>query len=549
MGKSARILIVGLVLFMVPKLGHTQERTVKFDAQRDALLLTEQNAKIVGDLTPNQAYTISVAEQNVSAPMHGVFLAIQEPHGKRFTYLESGHSLTFVPVDNSPQLAVFYVDWSTASDNSGTLTVDIVGPTSKTLTIDAKTDAILLDSVTTVVGHLTPSQPYTVAVQDSALSGYLCDGLYFMYQNDQGKFSFKYVPTGSAFVFKPSSYLPYQLAPLYVDWSTTADNNGSVAVRIRKTDPPMRKIIIDAQADALLLSEENAKIVGDLTPNQAYTISVAEQNVSAPMHGVFLAIQEPHGKRFTYLESGHSLTFVPVDNSPQLAVFYVDWSTASDNSGTLTVDIVGPTSKTLTIDAKTDAILLDSVTTVVGHLTPSQPYTVAVQDSALSGYLCDGLYFMYQNDQGKFSFKYVPTGSAFVFKPSSYLPYQLAPLYVDWSTTADNNGSVQVQISPLYKASGVQTIPETPHDFCVYQNYPNPFNPTTTIRFSIAKREHVQVKVYDIRGSLVSALLDASLAAGEHRLIFDGSGLTSGTYLLVVRAEGKTEIRRMLLVR
>jgi len=36
-----------------------------------------------------------------------------------------------------------------------------------------------------------------------------------------------------------------------------------------------------------------------------------------------------------------------------------------------------------------------------------------------------------------------------------------------------------------------------PEEFVLYQNYPNPFNPTTTIKYSLAKAEHVVLKIYD----------------------------------------------------
>ncbi len=131
------------------------ERLIRLDTKTNALLLTASNAKLVGNLTPNQAYTISVTANNVHAPMQGAFFALAYPTGGDFKYVASGQSFTFVPVNSSFQLAAFYVDWSSTADNSGTITVNINGPTTQTLTIDAKNDAILLDTAKTqIVGNL-----------------------------------------------------------------------------------------------------------------------------------------------------------------------------------------------------------------------------------------------------------------------------------------------------------------------------------------------------------------------------------------------------------
>ena len=72
-----------------------------------------------------------------------------------------------------------------------------------------------------------------------------------------------------------------------------------------------------------------------------------------------------------------------------------------------------------------------------------------------------------------------------------------------------------------------------PKEFTLSQNYPNPFNPTTTIEFTLPEDGHVRLAVYDVRGRLVSTLIDEDRRAGVyHQAVFVANNLASGTYLV-----------------
>jgi len=63
-----------------------------------------------------------------------------------------------------------------------------------------------------------------------------------------------------------------------------------------------------------------------------------------------------------------------------------------------------------------------------------------------------------------------------------------------------------------------------PSDFALSQNYPNPFNPSTNISFSMSSRSKVSLKIYDVIGREVTALINGELSAGRHTLRWDASG-------------------------
>ncbi len=98
----------------------------------------------------------------------------------------------------------------------------------------------------------------------------------------------------------------------------------------------------------------------------------------------------------------------------------------------------------------------------------------------------------------------------------------------------------------------VETAP--PLAFSLRQNYPNPFNPETTIAFSVPRTAKVRITVYNVLGQPLRTLANARFAAGQYRLIWDGTtddgrAVASGVYLLRMSAEGFIATRRLLLVR
>jgi hypothetical protein len=89
----------------------------------------------------------------------------------------------------------------------------------------------------------------------------------------------------------------------------------------------------------------------------------------------------------------------------------------------------------------------------------------------------------------------------------------------------------------------------TPSTYGLSQNYPNPFNPSTTITFQLPAATPVSVDVHNALGELVATVAEGSFPAGEHRAVFDGSGLPSGVYFARMRAGSVVLVRPMLLMK
>jgi gingipain R len=85
-------------------------------------------------------------------------------------------------------------------------------------------------------------------------------------------------------------------------------------------------------------------------------------------------------------------------------------------------------------------------------------------------------------------------------------------------------------------------------------NWPNPFNPTTTVGFALPQAGTVRLSVHDARGRLVRVLADAPLAAGSHRVRWDGrdrrgQAAASGVYLVRLQTPQGQQVHKMTLAR
>jgi hypothetical protein len=91
--------------------------------------------------------------------------------------------------------------------------------------------------------------------------------------------------------------------------------------------------------------------------------------------------------------------------------------------------------------------------------------------------------------------------------------------------------------------------PDEVIDYRLLQNYPNPFNPTTTISFSLPKKENVKIIIYDALGKEIVKILDEERSMGNHSIEFNASTLSSGPYIYRIITTGFTETKKMLLLK
>jgi hypothetical protein len=86
-------------------------------------------------------------------------------------------------------------------------------------------------------------------------------------------------------------------------------------------------------------------------------------------------------------------------------------------------------------------------------------------------------------------------------------------------------------------------------NYSLSQNYPNPFNPTTTIEYEIPKRTNVKIEVFDLLGKNIETLLSKEQSAGNYKLNYDASKLSSGIYFYKITAGGFVQTKKMILIK
>ncbi len=102
---------------------------------------------------------------------------------------------------------------------------------------------------------------------------------------------------------------------------------------------------------------------------------------------------------------------------------------------------------------------------------------------------------------------------------------------------------------PDYIESAAPEITIYPARFGLRANYPNPFNPATTIRYALAGESPVELTVYNTLGERVATLVNTVQEAGDYSLVWRADALSSGVYLIRLKAGHRQFIQRALLIK
>lgn len=133
---------------------------------------------------------------------------------------------------------------------------------------------------------------------------------------------------------------------------------------------------------------------------------------------------------------------------------------------------------------------------------------------------------------------------------AKYIKLELLDGDSDWRQLAE----FEVYTTPLIGAGPVamtggafnRSANAIPTKFELEQNYPNPFNPETMISFDLPEDAKVTLQVYNMLGQIVQTLVSDKLAAGSHRIMWNGQdehgvNVASGVYFYRIKAMGNSK--------
>ena len=110
------------------------------------------------------------------------------------------------------------------------------------------------------------------------------------------------------------------------------------------------------------------------------------------------------------------------------------------------------------------------------------------------------------------------------------------------------------KINDVFTSVEDEQTNKLPNDFALMQNYPNPFNPATKILYQIPnsadlRNQLVTLKVYDILGNEIIALVNKTQNAGYYEVEFNGINLSSGIYFYQLKAGNFVSTKKLVLIK
>lgn len=121
-------------------------------------------------------------------------------------------------------------------------------------------------------------------------------------------------------------------------------------------------------------------------------------------------------------------------------------------------------------------------------------------------------------------------------------------VYVGIHSFGNNSGWDYVTVKYRQDILGLPGNNNLPGSYHLFQNYPNPFNPLTTIAYELPVASEVELTVFDLLGRKVRMPVNAWQPAGNHKIVFEGAGLSSGIYYYQMKIDGEAVMTRKMVL-
>ena len=92
------------------------------------------------------------------------------------------------------------------------------------------------------------------------------------------------------------------------------------------------------------------------------------------------------------------------------------------------------------------------------------------------------------------------------------------------------------------------------NNFMLHNNYPNPFNPSTFIKYELKEESFVELNIFDLSGNSIRSLVKKVQSPGYKTIQWNamnnmGRTVPTGTYIYRISSNGKTQYKKMVLIK
>jgi hypothetical protein len=150
----------------------------------------------------------------------------------------------------------------------------------------------------------------------------------------------------------------------------------------------------------------------------------------------------------------------------------------------------------------------------------------------------DGVNFNLENSTSSSSFT-----DTTVYLGGRYY-YYVTTVFNLWESNPSD--TVDAFVEAITSLTDLDRIPAS---YELNQNYPNPFNPSTVISYQLPEFSKVDLRIYNVLGEQVAALVFANQPAGHHQVEWNAAGFASGIYFYHIIAGDYQDVKKMILLR
>lgn len=92
-------------------------------------------------------------------------------------------------------------------------------------------------------------------------------------------------------------------------------------------------------------------------------------------------------------------------------------------------------------------------------------------------------------------------------------------------------------------------VPDALPSFKLHHNNPNPAKEKTNINFQLSSGGSVSLEIYDMLGNSIFSFSEKNMMAGNHSIPVETSTIPNGVYFYVLKKDGLSQAKRMLVAK